>query len=294
MLKHFLEHLVKHKPFISEEFSDEEAELEILDESIAKRYKTVPNYFCAKCKFSSKHFESMATHIKAHLDLTINPINKDGNSKFIKEINNGSIFGCQMCCLGFLTKEERSDHVLEIHSIVDFTQGDYTIADFTASESVRKFGNEEKKPRKKSNSMGKNPSKKISNTLEIESNQFGAKTLDPKIDDPNKIGEKLKNASRDDSSILQDETKTKVQITINGENVFLIKIQKHSTNVTLADVKNQILRKSKMYGIANVQMYDYFIKTAIVNGKVGLEEIDEDDTILKLLGNNIEMECWSK
>ena len=49
-----------------------------------------------------------------------------------------------------------------------------------------------------------------------------------------------------------------------------------------------------MYGITNVQMYDYFIKTAIVNGKVGLEEIDEDDTILKLLGNNIEMECWSK
>ena len=144
--------------------------------------------------------------------------------------------------------------------------------------------------------MGKKPSKKISNTLEIESNQFGGKTLDSKIDFPSsKIEEKLKNvSSRDDSSNLQDETKTKVQITINGENVFLIKIQKHSTNVTLADVKNQILRKSKMYGITNVQMYDYFIKTAIVNGKVGLEEIDEDDTILKLLGNNIEMECWSK
>ena len=51
-----------------------------------------------------------------------------------------------------------------------------------------------------------------------------------------------------------------------------MKIQKHSTNFTLADVKNQ----------------------TIVNGKVGLEEIDEDDTILKLLGSNIEMECWSK
>ena len=89
--------------------------------------------------------------------------------------------------------------------------------------------------------------------------------MDPKIE------EKFKEAS-EDSSILQDQTKTKIQITINGEDVFLMKIQKHSTNITLADVKNQ----------------------TIVNGKVGLEEIDEDDTILKLLGSNIEMECWSK
>ena len=89
--------------------------------------------------------------------------------------------------------------------------------------------------------------------------------MDPKIE------EKFKEAS-EDSSILQDQTKTKIQITINGEDVFLMKIQKHSTNFTLADVKNQ----------------------TIVNGKVGLEEIDEDDTILKLLGSNIEMECWSK
>ena len=36
----------------------------------------------------------------------------------------------------------------------------------------------------------------------------------------------------------------------------------------------------------------YTSQKSIVNGKVGLEEIDEDDTILKLLGNNIEMECW--
>ena len=61
----------------------------------------------------------MAIHIKAHLDSTIKK--NSGNSKFKKQIKNGSIFGCKMCCLGFLTDEERSDHVLEIHSIVDLT-----------------------------------------------------------------------------------------------------------------------------------------------------------------------------
>ena len=63
--------------------------------------------------------------------------------------------------------------------------------------------------------------------------------MDPKLE------EKFKEAS-EDSSILQDQTKTKIQITINGEDVFLMKIQKHSTNFTLADVKNQILHKPKI------------------------------------------------
>ena len=88
--------------------------------------------------------------------------------------------------------------------------------------------------------------------------RFGSKSLDPKIEFEKKnFEEKYKNAPSEDSSILQDETKTEVQITINGEDVFLIKIQKHSTNFTLADVKNQILHKPKIFGINNVQMYDY-------------------------------------
>ena len=103
---------------VDEEVTDDNEELEILDESITKRYKSVPNYFCSKCKFSSKHFDAMAIHIKAHLNSNIK---SGGNSKFKKQIKNGSIFGCQLCCLGFLTAEERSDHILDIHSIEDFT-----------------------------------------------------------------------------------------------------------------------------------------------------------------------------
>ena len=148
--------------------------------------------------------------------------------------------------------------------------------------------NYEQNPRVKSNLIKINP---IENSLEFESNQFGSKILD-QIEDQNKIEEEKVNITA--SPILKEENKTKVQITINGEDVFLIKIQKHSTSVTLSDVKNQISRKPKLYGITDVRMYDYFVKAPIVNGKVGLEEIDEDDTILKLLGSNIEMECWSK
>ena len=103
---------------VDENVSDDEEELEVLEESITKRYKSVPNYFCSKCKFSSKHFDAMAIHIKAHLNSNIK---SGGNSKFKKQIKNGSIFGCQLCCLGFLTAEERSDHILDIHSIEDFT-----------------------------------------------------------------------------------------------------------------------------------------------------------------------------
>ena len=61
-----------------------------------------------------------------------------------------------------------------------------------------------KKPRKKSNFKKTTlPKEKISNTSAIESNQFGSKTLDPKIE------EKFKEAS-EDSSILKDETKSQL------------------------------------------------------------------------------------
>ena len=104
--------------------------------------------------------------------------------------------------------------------------------------------NYEQNPRVKSNLIKINP---IENSLEFESNQFGSKILD-QIEDQNKIEEEKLNIT--DSPILKEENKTKVQITINGEDVFLIKIQKHSTSVTLSDVKNQISRKPKLYGIS--------------------------------------------
>ena len=65
------------------------------------------------------------------------------------------------------------------------------------------------------------------------------------------------------------ESKTQVQITINGENVYWIKIPKPPNYITLADIKNQLLSKPQIYGITVVGLYDYYVKT-IKNGKIGL------------------------
>ena len=107
----------------------------------------------------------------------------------------------------------------------------------------------------------------------------------------------LQNNEHDLAQLPIKDSKTKVQITINGENVYWIKIPKPPNYITLADIKNQMLSKPRLYGITdNVGVYDYYVKT-IKNGKIGLEECDEDDqntVILPLFGDKIELECWSK
>ena len=115
---------------------------------------------------------------------------------------------------------------------------------------------------------------------------------------PRRIEEqKLQNNEHDQAQLPIKDSKTKVQITINGENVYWIKIPKPPNYITLADIKNQMLSKPRLYGITdNVSLYDYYVKT-IKNGKIGLEECDEDEentVILPLFGDNIELECWSK
>ena len=48
----------------------------------------------------------------------------------------------------------------------------------------------------------------------------------------------------------------------------------------------------KKFGITDNKLYEFNVKTQI-NGKVVLEEIDEDDYVLPFIGDSIELECWS-
>ena len=140
--------------------------------------------------------------------------------------------------------------------------------------------------------------KKQLNTATFETS-FTLSTMETglRIDYPRSIKEQIfQNYESENLSNSLPLQKTKVQITINGENVFWIKIPKSPNNITLSDIKNQLLTKPRIYGITVIWMYDYFVKT-IKNGKVGLEECYEDDdstVILPLFGDKIELECWSK
>ena len=87
---------------------------------------------------------------------------------------------------------------------------------------------------------------------------------------------------------------TKVQITVDGntDNFNWIKIDKPSNSVTLNDIKPLLMRNPRRYGMSNEYVYLYMVKTS--RGRVvGFEQIDEDDTILPLFGDQIELQCWS-
>ena len=118
----------------------------------------------------------------------------------------------------------------------------------------------------------------IKNTLKLDKESEMETEL--RIDNPRNI--KKKSGQNCNIDIAPDaKTKTKVQIKINGAQVYWIKIQKRPNTVTLADIKNQLMQKQRIYGIVDVKMYDYFVKTT-KNDQVGLEEIDEDASILPL------------
>ena len=70
-------------------------------------------------------------------------------------------------------------------------------------------------------SFNHSPRRKIENNPILQNNEQDLDLLLPKI----------------------KESKTKVQITINGENVYWIKIPKPANYITLADIKNQLLSK---------------------------------------------------
>ena len=88
---------------------------------------------------------------------------------------------------------------------------------------------------------------------------------------------------------LSKESKIQVQITIDGDssNVKWIKIH---MSPSLGDIK-KVLSK-KRYGINDVEAYEYGVKTS-KNGKDGVEDIEEDDSILPMFGKIIEVEMHS-
>ena len=93
--------------------------------------------------------------------------------------------------------------------------------------------------------------------------------------------------------MLQD-MKTKVQITINRDRIYGFKIHKSPRSVILDDIKKHLLSKQNKFGITEdeINTYDFNVKTTI-KGRDVLEEIDEDDEVLPLIGDQIELECWS-
>ena len=64
-----------------------EDDIEILDESITKRYKTRCKYYCKKCKYTSYDTNDMLEHSKVHEMETISTqnINKTKNIEQLKE-----------------------------------------------------------------------------------------------------------------------------------------------------------------------------------------------------------------
>ena len=99
--------------------------------------------------------------------------------------------------------------------------------------------------------------------------------------------------SQEGKMMLQD-VKTKVQITINRDRIYGFKIHKSPMSVTLDDIKKHLLSKQNKFGITEdeIRTYDFNVKTTI-KGRDVLEEIDEDDEVLPLIGDWIELECWS-
>ena len=113
----------------------------------------------------------------------------------------------------------------------------------------------------------------------------------------NKVKEKMLGTeidiSQEGKMMLQD-VKTKVQITINRDRIYGFKIHKSPMSVTLDDIKKHLLSKQNKFGITEdeIRTYDFNVKTRI-KGRDVLEQIDGDDKVLPLIGDWIELECWS-
>ena len=135
------------------------------------------------------------------------------------------------------------------------------------------------------------------NDHEDENDQEGETEMETKLqmDNPRITEEKsfMKNQHIDKpTSLLQEEAKTKVKITINVDNVYIFKLHKPPNSLTLGDVRNHLFSMPKKFGIMDNKLYEFNVKTQM-NGKVVLEEIDEDDYVLPLIRDSIELECWS-
>ena len=136
---------------------------------------------------------------------------------------------------------------------------------------------------------------KISNSLGIKSDKYNDQIII--TDNPRNIT--AQNVQISDEGIdvanslkVQEDSKTKVQIKINGDKVFGIWISKSPNCVNLDDIKKHLLSQPRKYGISANNLYEYSVKTV----ENIIEEIHEDESenILPFCHGKIILECWQK
>ena len=96
------------------------------------------------------------------------------------------------------------------------------------------------------------------------------------------------------------QEKAKVHLTIKENNgdpeQFLILLRMAQNNVTLADVKQHLMKKPGKYNNFDVGMYEYCVKRTLEKDGSLWEDCDEDNemAVLPLFGNMIVLKCWLK
>lgn len=107
--------------------------------------------------------------------------------------------------------------------------------------------------------------------------------------------EETKDPNVDHPVISIVKTKTKIEIEFN-DNLHIIKIPKSS--VTLEDIKQHLKKQPTKYGMLD-GIIGFSVKS-LINGKVVIEEIDEEDEstdilpILPFFGDKIVLDGWNK
>ena len=107
-------------------------------------------------------------------------------------------------------------------------------------------------------------------------------TKDPNVDNPEIEIEEI--------SIVK--SKTKIEIEFNG-NLHIIKIP--ISSVTLEDIKQHLKKQPTKFGLLD-GIIGFSVKS-LINGKVVIEEIDEEDEstdILPFFGDKIVLDGWNK
>ena len=110
------------------------------------------------------------------------------------------------------------------------------------------------------------------------------------------VTEETKEPNVDQENVLEEisivKSKTKIEIEFNG-NLHILKIPKSS--VTLEDIKEHLKKQPTKYGMLD-GIIGFSVKS-LKNGKVVIEEIDEEDEstdILPLFGDKIVLDGWNK
>ena len=115
---------VKPSKKVVDENTEAEDDIEIIDESITKRYKTKCKYYCKKCSYSSYDTDDMFKHTKVHEMEIISEknINKTKNIEQLKEyykkinsMNSKIKTDCYVCGNDFQNRQQLLKHMKKDH-----------------------------------------------------------------------------------------------------------------------------------------------------------------------------------